>query len=388
MSSAKSRSAAALSVVAALSLAATPPIPAIAGENPRHGTAARAGTGASAAQNAFGKRVDAVRRHHPALFSTAHWEPKKNSGTIVLLASATPAQRKSVTALLGKHRQEAQFTGLLNAEDMRRQIREVADTIHATAQVDTLTVTPSRDARSIEVRSNRDHRPAVTRWQAAPRRDAKPAVPVRYQVDAAMRSTRQVDVIGGADLQAVGSGADACTAAFTVVYKTGVRGLLTAGHCSDALSYGHNAGWLSPGMGGRSDVGDLQWHSTTTATGPSVVWSRGKQATVVGVASLHPGFAVNRYGRNSEDLELSIDVPDGDITLGGTRYQHMALTLPGCTSRHGDSGGPYWTQATRGVLAAGIHTGMIWTGEAYRCVLTPASQVSNAWFGDMTIQTG
>lgn len=339
-------------------------------------------------QASFSQAVDRLTAGMPEVFSGAAWDAKTATGRVVLLDSTSSNQRASALTLMQKTAAKVDFTGRLTSAQLSQQASDIADELHSSSRVRTLSVTPGTDGRTIRVMSDTDYSTAIAAWSQRRARSSAPAAEVHVHVDPSLRSEAQVEVVGGADLQFPNYGGDACTAAFTVIYSTGQRGLLTAGHCPDDMNYGNNAGWLLTGWGGRSDMGDLQWHRTSRVTAPWFVWSRGQTTTVKDVRGLHSGFVLNRYGRYSQDAGLSIDAADSDETLSGQRYKHMAVTWSGCTSRPGDSGGPYWIWVQGGAGAAGIHTGSMTTLTTRRCVLTPASRVNESWFGQMWIQTG
>lgn len=166
-------------------------------------------------------------------------------------------------------------------------------------------------------------------------------------------SRREVNMVAGLTLN--GTGGPACTSGFTVRNSAGTRGVLTAGHCPNTLSYN---GTNLPFQAERFTVGtkyDFQWH---TAPGFTVVnqmyegLSTNRTITsTTPLASQTVGGYVCKYGMTTG--YTCGDIADKNYILDGSggfvRVHHPSNSD---LSQGGDSGGPWFLSNS----AYGVHT--------------------------------
>lgn len=151
-------------------------------------------------------------------------------------------------------------------------------------------------------------------------------------------------------------GSGYCTTAFAVV-KSGTRGFLTAGHCSNDRSYQqpsdgatYNAPYQSQH---RGDWGDYQWHTTGHAEYAEFYSSSTHRRDVInGQWNIEQGDYLCVYGRRT-GYSCS-DVYRTSVTNTFDGFTHKRLVaMEEHETDGGDSGGPWFI----GERAAGTHSG-------------------------------
>lgn len=135
----------------------------------------------------------------------------------------------------------------------------------------------------------------------------------------------------------------------------GYRGLLTAGHCPNSLSYG-GENILAFRSESLKNCGDMQWHSTAT-TAPRFRATSSTYRTVAGNAAIADGDPVCIFGAFSNGGCDEVWSANQNVSIDGYGFGAAAVTYNDNTVP-GDSGGPwYW-----GNYAKGIHNGDQGTG--------------------------
>jgi hypothetical protein len=196
------------------------------------------------------------------------------------------------------------------------------------------------------------------------RMEAVAGVPVRIRVlDRAVDADSRVE--GGARLEGVDPANGkryACTTGF-VVTDGARRGIVTAAHCPDMVTYIGPAGTREElSFAGQWGAGhqDVQLHLTNQADRPLFYADSGKQlARTLSHSRPRPairaGDAVCRRGETSgyscSQVELTDYSPPGDLC--GGPCAPAWVTVPGPSCRGGDSGGPVFS----GNVAFGIIKG-------------------------------
>ncbi|GAB78505.1 hypothetical protein SAMN05421595_2776 [Austwickia chelonae] len=340
------------------------------------------------AEGRFSAQVENLRKNYPEFFADARQGEGGETGSIAFKKTLDPASKKTISDI-GKH------AGIKISFDRRFSEKELSrrqDSIAATLTrhgVQTFTVGADSDTQEIRVRSAAPTEHILNSWRRTAGSAATDLPTVHTVTDPNFRLRKNVEVIGGADLQAYNApSVAACTAAFVVSPTSGGKGLLTAGHCSDWLRYGTYP-WLSQGWGGRDHVGDLQYHTVLgRSTAPWFVYERGSYLTVRGVRWPWVGQTVNRYGRASENWADTVVRTGMRVRYSNTEYYDNMAAYSPCFSNGGDSGGPVWTPVANGSggYAVGIHHG-VGTGDdgSDECLFTPAAIVNSAWNGGLNI---
>lgn len=170
------------------------------------------------------------------------------------------------------------------------------------------------------------------------------------QVDSLSRET--ADIYGGLPLVPV------CTTGFSVITTSGLnKGIMTAGHCQNTLSYnGQNLPFVSESWGGSYDV---QWHNTPGFTVRNWAWDGSWNRIINGQRHRDNQFIgdfVCKYGKTTGGGCGTIT----SKTFNGTYIRVHSNTVD--LAEPGDSGGPWFSGST----AFGIMTGDIEPGnDAY-----------------------
>ncbi len=139
-------------------------------------------------------------------------------------------------------------------------------------------------------------------------------------------SEETADIYGGLHLSQ-------CTSGFAVQNNSGTRGITTAGHCPDTLSYnGNTLPWVD-GTGGG--VVDIQWHTAPGLTVRNLIFDGGGQRPINYLnfrATTFVGATVCKYGKTTGF---------GCGTVLDTEYNgsNIRVDIPGAP---GDSGGPWF----------------------------------------------
>lgn len=175
-------------------------------------------------------------------------------------------------------------------------------------------------------------------------------------------ATREVDVdlLQEATIQGGGNlnfqGGAACTAGFTAVRK-GKRGVLTARHCPNKMTYGKRRGLIAnTAVQTTKKRFDLQWHRTRVEnghqTGVKFRNSRSTTRVVRKAANAPRGSVVCHWGRTSGYSCAKVRATNRCVSLSGQKTCGLDATNR-YISAPGDSGGPWFL----GNTARGIHAG-------------------------------
>lgn len=157
-------------------------------------------------------------------------------------------------------------------------------------------------------------------------------------------------VRGGDKMTPVGKTSTECTAAFPA--RSGkLAGLMTAGHCNDALSVdgGNKLYRASKFIGGAR--GDAQWHRSRVSVSPHFRYAWGKYRPVWAHPVPKVGTKVCRFGAVSGNGSGCTTIKYVSACKG--KVCQMVMTEGDTGRRPGDSGGPWYY----GNNAYGIHNG-------------------------------
>jgi len=171
-------------------------------------------------------------------------------------------------------------------------------------------------------------------------------------------STPEVDIYAGLALSA-------CTSGFSVKNSNGTKGITTAAHCPNSLSYnGTNLPFQGSAYGGSYDV---QWHTAPGFTMRNLMYD-GIYNRYVYSTKHRNNQALNefvcKYGKTTGNtcgyiIDKNFD-PGADYIATFIRVHRDGVNL----SEPGDSGGPWFS----GNTAYGIHTHGIGDDAAYMAV--------------------
>ncbi len=177
---------------------------------------------------------------------------------------------------------------------------------------------------------------------------AKIQLPNHVEVIQFTELPREVtDIFGGKALTS-------CTSGFSVLDRsTGIRGVTTAGHCSNSQSYN---GVNLPFMSGTPDTGgiyDIQWHRGDQAfTVRNLIWDGTYNRYIYGVkfrASQSVGEWVCKYGKTT-------GYACG--TIATTSQDGVNIRVDNMTVQGGDSGGPwFWNNTGYGTTISACSLG-------------------------------
>lgn len=152
---------------------------------------------------------------------------------------------------------------------------------------------------------------------------------------------QESDIYGGLPLSQ-------CTSGFAVVDSRGIRGVTTAAHCNNTISYnGINLPMQVSWYGGAYDI---QWHTAPNLLVRNWVWDGSFLVPIKGIrARDHQvvGQYVCKYGASSHKtcghiLDINFDPDGSDVMTTSVRVHedNTKLSLPG------DSGGPWFSGNT------------------------------------------
>jgi hypothetical protein len=201
----------------------------------------------------------------------------------------------------------------------------------------------------------------------------------RSRFDVAMQNVRielppQVKVVTVSELGSpetdiyAGLELSECTSGFSVVNSSGVKGILTAAHCNNTISYnGVNLPFQGSAFGGSYDV---QWHTAPGFEVRNLAFD-GTNNRYIFSAKHRDNQALNdyvcKYGRTThytcgyivqKDYDPDPNAPPMNNTL--IRVHHDGVNL----SETGDSGGPWFQYNT----AYGLHVGGIGDDAYYMAI--------------------
>ena len=206
-------------------------------------------------------------------------------------------------------------------------------------------------------------------YQAATSETGEAELPSRAQLrERVLQRIDRLKGVGYAVEQVKSAGADSevvrggkafggCTTGFAV-FQNGTRGLVTAGHCSDATNTPSGSSYGAPFRGQHEgSYGDMQWHSTVDSTLNQVALNSGTLTrTISGQAIGVVGGSVCNYGKTRTSYNCTTirnASACATITTNGVGKYICRLVITGGTfTNGGDSGGPWFF----GNYAYGIHT--------------------------------
>jgi hypothetical protein len=176
-------------------------------------------------------------------------------------------------------------------------------------------------------------------------------------------STQETDIYAGLRLNAA-NGAD-CTSGFSVINPSGVKGILTAAHCNDTMSYnGVSLPFQNFAYGGSYDY---QWHSAPGFDVQNWAWdgeyiryinsTKHRDNQVVGEFVSKFGWASGYTWGFISDKNFN---PGGAMNNTLIRVHRDGINL----SSAGDSGGPWFSSNT----AYGLHVGSIGDDAYYMAI--------------------
>lgn len=190
-------------------------------------------------------------------------------------------------------------------------------------------------------------------------------VPVRVVINDLLEANMSVDGGGrAAGTDARTGRTNICTTGFVVSDGT-QKGIATAAHCPDALTYYDPDGSTEPLIfAGQWGAGyqDVQVNLSPKATEPLFYANRGagslrRLSTWRNVASTRAGDFVCHYGESSgyscAEIELTDYAPPGTLCGGPCSPTWVTVRGPGCVP--GDSGGPVFSGSVAFGIAKGIN---------------------------------
>lgn len=323
--------------------------------------------------------------------ASVRFDEERLSGTVLLTEAAPADVVAEIRELATASGATVTAQATLNGEALARQTAALTDRLAvAHPGVRPLLVKGNRDRTGLIVEtSSGDVRPTAEEFSR------ETGLPVDVQVYPEFGGEPQASIVGGAQLNRP-DGSAACTSAFTIDHPTRSPQLLTADHCPDDLNYGNN-NWLTLSGFGGGYWGDLQRHSSTETEIPKFQFASGQLTTNKTSAGYMPVIdgRYNRYGRYSTQTGVRVNELSVCATYDAKQYCNLAETELGTTSQHGDSGGPWWTGASGGAAAVGIHSGCVYylgtdcnTNVVKRDLFTPAAHLDNAFGSGWLYMTG
>lgn len=158
-----------------------------------------------------------------------------------------------------------------------------------------------------------------------------------------------------------------CTSGFSVISSSGTKGISTAGHCSDTLSYNNQS--LPFRAGAYSGTTDAQWHEAPGFTVRNLTYDGTYNRYIYGTklrSNQYVGEWVCKYGKTTKygcgeiiDKNYAPSyVPNAAHTFIRVRRWFVDLSDPG------DSGGPWFS----GNTAYGIMSGEVGIIAVYMAV--------------------
>lgn len=187
-------------------------------------------------------------------------------------------------------------------------------------------------------------------------------------------TTLEVNARGGRTLRRATDGRLMCTSGFAVRRNNGNRGIITARHCPNNLTYGWNQGVITFGSNAnRINRGliDIQFHRINSGhrVSPFFLGSSPRDDRVVRAVANGPvGTVACHYGAATRYSCDRIRLVNRCVSLSGTTYCGLDRTSSH-VSAGGDSGGPWFL----GNTARGTHTG----GGSAGSIFTRIGRVAN-----------
>lgn len=182
------------------------------------------------------------------------------------------------------------------------------------------------------------------------------SVRVTVEVTADLEAGEDANLYGGGRLELQGSGTLGCTGGFNVSQGVGVHGVLTAGHCNDALTHENYPGSAETTLYGQAAHlgywGDFQWHTSNGFELDDFYYNAGVVRDVAAVGTPVKGQTLCAFGHMTYgawcDVVYQLDHCNGSAC--------RLVAMENDIAQSGDSGGPWYYGST----AYGVHQGYKW----------------------------
>lgn len=329
--------------------------------------------------HAFAEVMTKLEERYPDVYTQSGVETGSNTKWVLL--TEKPTQDIASIIEQARTRIEVRYGAPASAEDYELAAAAVLEAMGDQLEDGSgIAAGPAADGMTLQVAFDPDiHKPdrVMTAMRDPSVTDHTTAsnIPVSLVEEPGLaETTLEVNARGGRTLRRATDGRLMCTSGFAVRRNNGNRGIITARHCPNNLTYGWNQGVITFGSNAnRINRGliDIQFHRINSGhrVSPFFLGSSPRDDRVVRAVANGPvGTVACHYGAATRYSCDRIRLVNRCVSLSGTTYCGLDRTSSH-VSAGGDSGGPWFL----GNTARGTHTG----GGSAGSIFTRIGRVAN-----------